>query len=365
MYEYKKLSFMKVLHIGDIRAYALTLVIALREEGIDAELVIAANKAQNFSWAGLKERPMWVHEVKKNRFLTKFFGYAKCYLKTREYDLLHTYSLASNFALFTGKPYISQAMGTDLREYAFGSGIGPMLYRNSLKRANVVLAGSPDHDLAVKELGLKNYRIPPHIIDTGFFSPDSGSAKPKKELVFFCPTMHDWGAKGNDRILLAFAEFIKKNRNARLELVGWGQDLERSKNLAKKLKITDRVDFIGVLDQSGVRDKIRSCDAVIDQFPNIVKNGEMGLIGLQTLSCGIPLISNYETKAFLVRGEETPPVLKAKTSGDILEAMKSLENNETKKRICRQSREWAVKNVSLKKNVKYFIRLYEEILDSK
>lgn len=356
---------MKILHIGDIRAYALTLVTALRGEGIDAELVIAADKAQNFSWAGLNERPVWIYEIKKKNVLNKFFGYAKFYLKTREYDLLHAYSLASNFALLTGKPYISQAMGTDLREYAFGSGIGPMLYRNSLKRANFVLTGSPDHDLAVKELGLNNYRIPPHIIDTKFFSPYGESAKPKKELLFFCPATQNWGAKGNDRVLLAFAEFIKKNKNARLEMVGWGEDLEKSKDLAKKLRITNRVNFIGVLNRIGVRDKMRSCDAVIDQFPKLVKNGEMGLIGLQTLSCGTPLISNYEKKAFIVRGEEIPPVLKAKTSGDILEAMTLLETEKTKERIGRQSREWAVKNVSLKKNVKYFIRLYEEVLGSK
>lgn len=92
--------------------------------------------------------------------------------------------------------------------------------------------------------------------------------------------------KAQWHLLRAFAEALRTAPNARLIILGQGEDEQRLKQLAKDLDIADRVEFPGYVEGPG--DVLRACDAFV--FPSLHEG--FGLALAEAMAVGLPVIAS-------------------------------------------------------------------------
>jgi L-malate glycosyltransferase len=93
--------------------------------------------------------------------------------------------------------------------------------------------------------------------------------------------------KGVDILLQAYAQIIKSHPEILLTIIGDGPDMNKLKDLAKKLEIEDKVTFIGALDHEEVIKYITQMDIVV--VPSRFEG--FGLVAIEAMTCGKPVIA--------------------------------------------------------------------------
>ena len=94
--------------------------------------------------------------------------------------------------------------------------------------------------------------------------------------------------KNQEFILQVFSAFHRKYNNAKLLLVGQGEDLEKLKNKAKCLSIHNDIVF------AGVRSDIRDCLSAMDMFLFPSKFEGLGIAGLEAQASGLPVLASRD-----------------------------------------------------------------------
>ena len=92
--------------------------------------------------------------------------------------------------------------------------------------------------------------------------------------------------KGLHLGLAAFARLVKSGINARLTIVGNGQEKERLSALARSLGISDWVDWVSWLPRDELMQVYFQHDALL--FPSL--HDSSGNVVLEAMSCGLPVI---------------------------------------------------------------------------
>lgn len=124
----------------------------------------------------------------------------------------------------------------------------------------------------------------PNIVDTNKFTlkPESRSSKINLLHVAHCVKI-----KQQKLLILGFAEALKTNKSLKLTIVGDGPELESLRALANKLKIGDRINFKGSLDNEAVKTQMHRADI----FILTSKKETFGVVLIEALAVGLPCIS--------------------------------------------------------------------------
>lgn len=91
--------------------------------------------------------------------------------------------------------------------------------------------------------------------------------------------------KGCDVLLKAFA----KVQGARLRMIGDGPLLSSLVGQAKKLGLTEKVDFISFLDDDGLAEELAKCDFLV--LPSVERSEAFGLVQIEAMAFGKPVIN--------------------------------------------------------------------------
>ncbi len=348
---------MRILHIGNTGNLAYELVKFSRRAGLEADLLIREGSEWTADPARedpeLREsRPPWLIYWKRRTPLS-MLGLLP---KFRGYDVVQAYSGAPAYVQFLGKPYIAYSTGYDLRTLALQSTLGGTLMRRAYVNARVVIFSNPDQLDAIRRLGLRNTRFLPFIIDTDKYAPGAKKAE-SGPFVIFHPSRLDWKIKGNDVFIRAFAKFAGKRKDAKLVIVDWGADAEKTSGLIRELGIEGRVEKLPLMGKPELVEQYRRADLVLDQL--VV--GSLGLLANEAMACGKPVVSAINEADFRECYPELPPVINAGREDEILEAMLELEGDRKKlESLGRRSREWVEKYAHWKAVVSALAGLYEE-----
>lgn len=144
-----------------------------------------------------------------------------------------------------------------------------------------------------------NVVVIPNGVDVERFKPLSSPLRQNQEIVlgFFGKLVRE---KGVIHLIFAVKELVKKIPNLKLIIAGDGPELSNCRRLCEKYRITDKVEFIGIIDRKLMPHIINSSDIVV--LPSFTEN--MPLIMLEAIACGkvfigtrvgaVPtIISNY------------------------------------------------------------------------
>jgi hypothetical protein len=268
----------------------------------------------------------------------------------REFDLVFSLGLGGIWFLpFLGKPIVSYATGADLTELAGGkgySGIQVKLAKRIFKKAKLVFHSiETGHTEMIKKLGIKNAIPWRQVIDTNFWK---GEIKEKGTgLNIFHPTSLIWipefegqRLKSNDVVFKGFQKFLNEGGKGKLFFRNRGQNIKETNELIKELQLEP---FVEKLPDSSNREEqkkiMKKMDIVVDQFGV----GNFGLIALEALAVGKPVIAYFPLKAAkqsYPEPEKIPPILNALSPDEVAKHLLEMSNSKKLYEQSKLSQDW-------------------------
>jgi len=416
---------MRINFIGNVCNNAYMIAKFLRKKGIDAHLFVLKPYHPQYLPESedpelLKGYPSWIEIIDSNKFrwtqpFLRHPVYEKKLLeRLSKCDIVHAFDWGPAYALFSGRPFIVQACGSELNSFPFvklmpdftrdslknlmkslkmRQGINKALQRcimgengsliwlrwltrKSLRRAKTLIVSgtSPTTYNSINRLGLNNVVYMRLLIDCEKYKNNKminnvELINDKREFAVFSSTRHIWNnvsslmiSKGNDIAIRAFALFLHKiTTNTKLYLIEKGEDVNNSKQLIKKLGIETKVIWLPFIPRNELIKLYSAVDVVFDQF----FAGCLGTAALEAMCCEAPLITYlyadgiYFKKVF----GEIPPVLNCKTVEQIFNALHWCYFNQAQaKEIGKKAREWVWKHYHWENTICRYIGLYEDIL---
>lgn len=324
-------------------------------------LVGALQRYWQGGFAGNGPRPkltdfIWASPLRR-RFEEWFAGY----------DLIQAYGLEPIYAWLFGRrrPYVAFEHGT-MREIPFEDSRRGRLLAVAYQRANRVLITNPDVLTAAQRLGLKGFQFIPHPVDETKYRPEGTTLRQELEnryqtdCILFAPSRQNWALKGNDQVIRAFARLLKATKRRPILILGdWGQEMNDSRELIKDLGITESVVWVPPLPKMRLIDYYNAADMVLDQFTL----GVFGSITPEAMACAKPVMLHFDRALHEWCYAEMPPVVSARTEGQIYEAMlRLIDDDGLRSSIGQSSREWVVKHHGWELVADRQISLYRELL---
>jgi len=291
----------------------------------------------------------------------------------RGYDVIIAFGLGPIYAFSANVPFIHYPYGGDLTLIPFQKNCIGSLQREALEKVKYIIVGDPGYLEYLKRLGIESKaEFIPFMIDTDRYKPISKNQallvlesdlhhKVRNRFVFFVPSRQDFYWKGSDKILMAFAKLVQKREDVFIILSGWGDDLEKSKEMVDQLKLKDHTFFLPyILSKKKLIAYYGLTDAVIDQFTL----GAYGTSSMEAMACGKPVIIDFDIGRYAPYFKELPPVLMAKSVEEIYLQMLILSEN--KNNICEQIgqklREWVTEFHGIKNNFERLVKLCQQCL---
>lgn len=160
--------------------------------------------------------------------------------------------------------------------------------------------------------------------------------------------------KGLDVLLKAWSKFVK-GHEAKLVIIGTGEERENLENMARQLNILESVDFKGFVDNA--RAELSSFDIFClpsrsEAMPYVLL--EAGLVGLPIVASrvgGIPEVIESGVSGILVPVEDSEVIFST------LILLK--ENADLRERLGRELRKKIMKEFSLEEMIRAILKIYE------
>lgn len=341
-------------------------------------------------------KPSWIRGTSRNGRITglfellrrpyKQFGSIRNILKYRsffpcsferirdtmkEYEVVIAFGLGPIYAYSADVPFIHYPYGGDLTIIPFQKNSIGCLQKTALKNAKYIVVGDPGYLDYLKRLDIESrVAFLPFMIDTDVYRPirENGGVNAleaylidriRNNFTFFVPSRQDFYWKGSDKILVAFSKLVQQQNDVFLILSGWGNDLQKSKEMVSQLNLVDYTHFLPyIMSKKRLINFYGLVDVVIDQF-NL---GAYGTSTMEAMACGKPVIMNCDMNRYAPYFKELPPILTATSTEEIYSQMLKLA--EGRQDICRKigkkSREWIMEYHGVKNNFDRLIKLCEE-----
>lgn len=364
---------MRILVCGNMANDGYSVVKELRKMNYDADLAInKTDFGMSFpEWedADLKDPidPYYVHgdEVKKHwepPSWIRYFDFLNTvprkklrFQKTRariglirmmrEYDIVEAHVPYSIYAQLTGVPFVPYDAGW-IRYFPHEHGLRARLARRAHEKAPAIILTNPDtYDLFEKEpyIDKNKLHFSPFAIDSEKYKTVDAHdiretyLRPDEDFLMFAPSRHVWPEKGNDKMIRAYARFLKDYPHARFLMVDWSVDAAKSKALAQSLGIYHKIDWMGPVPKNQLIRYYGAADVVLDQFTL----GSWGTSTPEAMSCSKPVIMYYNREHIMRAFGCYPPILNSFTEDEIYQNMLDMARNPDRKlQVGAQSRSW-------------------------
>lgn len=213
-------------------------------------------------------------------------------------DLIHAH-YATSFgllgALTRRHPLIISAWGSDIFSFPRISFLHQSLLKWILRQADVLCSSSD-----IMALEMHRYIRPeqaveiiPFGVDTTHFSPPQGEHNlyPKSvtdDLIVFGVAKGLHPVYGLDLLIEAFSQVHDRFPQTLLRIAGEGPERRVLEDLAKKLGVTDCIEWLGQLPNANVADFYRSVDVVV--VPS--RQESFGVTAVEGSACARPVIAS-------------------------------------------------------------------------
>lgn len=269
---------------------------------------------------------------------------------TREYDVIQSHVPFAIYAQFARRKHIVYDAGW-IRYFPYRDTFRDKLARRAYKNANIIIFTNPDTISIFENLNYidkTKLRFVPFAIDHNKYKPINVKEQRSKyvkedELLLFSPTRQIWSEKGNDKIIKAFAKFVKYYPNSKLMLVEWSIDKEKSKKLINSLHLDEEIIWIKPVPKNKLIELYNVADIILDQF--VI--GSWGTATPEAMACAKPVLMYYNPDYISRYFSEMPPILNSYSIDDIYNNLIRLSKDEDFRiKIGKKSREWCIKTHS-------------------
>jgi glycosyltransferase involved in cell wall biosynthesis len=281
--------------------------------------------------------------------LKSYAGYAPTLEHVATKDVLLT-TQSPYLALLSRRPYLATQMGGDIWFECSRNDTHGRLQRRAFRQARAFFVSNPWSYAHARRYGMFNFLYLPLILDQSVYTlgEDAERALWRQRTggSFFvlCTARLDDLYKGSGIGLRGFAEFARQCPEARLVVLGWGQDTVQRLDELRTLGVSDRVLVLPLAGKRRLIRYLRSADCLIDQFVL----GYYGATALEAMACGLPVIMRLELSQYDALCETgAPPVLNAGTPEAVTRHLVALSADPERRRmIAAAHRRWFLENHS-------------------
>jgi glycosyltransferase involved in cell wall biosynthesis len=227
--------------------------------------------------------------IRRSRGLwSKTFGIAYKIWRAKA-DVYHVHYLLQDCylsSLFGKKPLIGHAHGSDLINTLNRFTLG-RLVKSNLRKCDKILVSTPDL-LKIAQRYRQDVEYLPNPVDIELFYPKPLKIHERK-LEILIASEADWALKGTDIIIQALARLKEK---VDVAMISYGKDLEKTLALAKSSELN--LKMLPRVPHQHLNNYYWNSDIVIGQ--GRFKTGALGLISLEAIASGRPVIANVSSK---------------------------------------------------------------------
>ena len=300
--------------------------------------------------------PNWIryfdfqNTVPRKKMIVKMKARINLIKMMREYDLIQAHTHWYVYSQFSGIPFVVYEAGS-IRFFPYRCSIYDRLSRRGYRKARAIINANPDTFEILDSLPYINH----HKVFPIAFAIDPEKYKPldmrelrskyakEDDILLFSPGRQYWKEKGNDKMIRAYARFLKLFPNSKLIMVAWSLDEFNSKKLVNDLGISNRVVWIKPVPKNQLIQYYNTADIVLDQFVL----GSWGTSTPEAMSCAKPVLMYYKKNYILRAFGEEPPIINSLTEEDIFTNLVELARDKQKIiNIGKKSREWIIKTHS-------------------
>ncbi|GAA0177304.1 glycosyltransferase [Clostridium sediminicola] len=149
----------------------------------------------------------------------------------------------------------------------------------------IIPVSNPLKELLMKYNSDENkFKVIPNVVDTEFFELKSDKLKSKKFVFLTVAFLSK--KKSIDLLIKAFHKAFEGNKEVFLYIGGDGDEKESLELLVNKLKIQDKVKFLGSLTRNEVKEYMENADVFV--LPSQVET--FGVVFIEALSTGLPVL---------------------------------------------------------------------------
>ena len=215
------------------------------------------------------------------------------------------------------------------------------IIRKSLfKKSEIVVSASLDY---IKHSQIKNiykkypekFREIPFSVDTNAFKPVENTEINKKgDIILFVGGLdkaHYF--KGVDILIKAISEI--KDIELELRIIGEGELKNEFKNLSRDLGAENKVIFLGKLDKKGLVENFQQAKSLV--LPSINSNEAFGIVLIEAMACGTPVIaSNLPGVRTVFENEKSGLLVEPKNIEDLKNKIELILQDQEKQKTMSQ-----------------------------
>ena len=316
----------------------------LRREGVELPEVAGTFQPEVVASPALTGEPLpaFVSEEHVRRW-PAYFAFVRTLEALQPYDALIA-TQTPYLALLARKPYLVTDAGGDLwYDCARGDELGS-IQNSAFRGGRVFLVNYPWSYAHARRYGMHHLVNLPLILDEEAYrpgqSPDRAQWMASTSGRFFVLStcrMDDF-YKGTDLALEGFARFAQATPQARLIVVGWGEDLKRNEERLQRLGIRNRVLTLPLAGKRRLVRYLQAADCLLDQFAM----GYYGATAIEAMACAVPVVMRIETAQYAAHFDTgPPPVLCAASAGEVANHLSALARDPDYQRaVAADHRRW-------------------------
>jgi glycosyltransferase involved in cell wall biosynthesis len=239
------------------------------------------------------EKGFRIHRLPVSRIRTLgmiFFWADICRtIKKIDPDIVHAQSLIFAIPAFISKkmlkiPYVVWGQGSDvyLRNWFM-----KLASETIIKNADSAIALTKDMKNVFQEICDRDIAVVPNGIDIENYQNQAFAQErdTSEKRILFVGRLNP--VKGVHYLLRAMKRVCEVLPDAKLIIVGDGEEREHLESLADSLGIRDRVDFVGKVPHERIPEYL--CEADIFVLPSVSEG--FGIVILEAMSCGLPIVA--------------------------------------------------------------------------
>ncbi|MFA6383027.1 MAG: glycosyltransferase family 4 protein [Parcubacteria group bacterium] len=309
-----------------------------------------------------------LYSIKSYFFARKLIKKAK--QSGQAYELTHSFftvpcgfvSMLLKFEF--GLPYIVSLRGSDVPGYSdrfvfIYKFITPII-KLVWKKSSFVIANSQGlKDLALESRTKKEIGIIFNGVEIDRFKPDE-NLRNKEKFIITVGASRITHRKGFNYLIEAIAMLSPKYPNIYAKIMGEGNAKEELEQLVKKLKLDEKIEFLGRIPRENLAPFYQEADLFV--LPSL--NEGMSNAMLEALSSGLPLLSTNTGGADeLLKDGSNGFIIKMKDASDIAEKIeKIIANKNLQDSMGKASRELA-ETMSWQKVAQQYFDLYKQTIN--